>query len=198
MIKGYCYRLYCTAKNGEELIERTVFPASDSDYNADILQTPADYTRDLVYYYMDEYNPASKWRYELSECEFDAASDGDINDDYTGESLSESITSTGETTEDEVAEYFAPTHDDYWRRTRLADITRELHEPKTQLWYAVMHNEDDTDWGTGSFDFDKAVAIAKDMGENSYIAAIDGKYDVRGKQHTDTECVETYYNGEDF
>lgn len=32
-------------------------------------------------------------------------------------------------------------------------------EPPT-YWYAVMKNREDTDWGTGSDDFDKAKAMA--------------------------------------
>lgn len=67
-----------------------------------------------------------------------------------------------------------------------------------KYWYAAQRNADDNDWGTGSFDFDEAVRLAKDMGEESRIAAIDGDYDENGNETTDPICVAEYYNGEDF
>lgn len=38
-------------------------------------------------------------------------------------------------------------------------------------WYAIEMDEDDNDWGTGSFDYAEAVAMAKRM-EAKYIAVI--------------------------
>lgn len=46
-----------------------------------------------------------------------------------------------------------------------------------KLWYAVMMDNEDTDHGFGSFDLEKAIAIAKDArksgDEDAYIAVID-------------------------
>lgn len=44
----------------------------------------------------------------------------------------------------------------------------EVYHP----WYAVEKDEDDDDWGTGSFDFREAVKMAEET-ESRYIAVID-------------------------
>lgn len=44
----------------------------------------------------------------------------------------------------------------------------EVYHP----WYAVEMNEEDNDWGTGSYDYKEAVAMAERM-EARYIAVID-------------------------
>lgn len=63
-----------------------------------------------------------------------------------------------------------------------------------KLWYAVMMNNDDTDWGTGSFDraeAEKAVkAYWKDGDTEAYIAVIDANYDDDGNPTTDGLCVD--------
>jgi len=41
-----------------------------------------------------------------------------------------------------------------------------------KLWYAVMKDREDSDWGVGSFDKDEAIKMANDMGAE-YIAVID-------------------------
>ena len=67
-----------------------------------------------------------------------------------------------------------------------------------KLWYAALRDNEDQDWGTGSFDFDEAVAMAKEMGEDSIVTAIDGNYDDDGNATSDEIAVAEYHNGEDF
>lgn len=46
------------------------------------------------------------------------------------------------------------------------------------LWYAIMMDNDDTDWGYGTFERSQAVARVKELQEDgcpdAYIAVIDG------------------------
>ena len=47
---------------------------------------------------------------------------------------------------------------------------------ENKLWYALMTGNDDTDWGTGTFDKDEAIARIKSWREDykeAYIAVID-------------------------
>ena len=39
-------------------------------------------------------------------------------------------------------------------------------------WYAVLRDQDDNDWGTGSYDYDTAIEMAKAYGEEARIAVI--------------------------
>lgn len=52
---------------------------------------------------------------------------------------------------------------------------------KNTMWYAVMRDNDDTDWGTGSNNMDEAIEMAKTYRangyEDAYIAVIDGEGD---------------------
>ena len=41
-----------------------------------------------------------------------------------------------------------------------------------KTWYAVLRDQDDNDWGTGSYDYDTAVEMAKAYGEEARIAVI--------------------------
>ena len=44
------------------------------------------------------------------------------------------------------------------------------------IWYAVMTDREDTDWGTGSHDRDEAIAMVRgnlDIYPDGYIAVID-------------------------
>ena len=49
-------------------------------------------------------------------------------------------------------------------------------------WYAVMRDNEDTDWGTGSYDLDEAKAMARQWREDgspdAYIAVIDEAHKV--------------------
>lgn len=42
-----------------------------------------------------------------------------------------------------------------------------------KLWYAVMRDRDDNDWGYGSFDLEEAKAMARNLGGDAYIVVID-------------------------
>lgn len=68
----------------------------------------------------------------------------------------------------------------------------------SKLWYAALRDSEDNDWGTGSFDFDEAVAMAKEYGAESLIVAVDGNYDEDGNAASDEIAVAEYHNGEDF
>lgn len=62
-----------------------------------------------------------------------------------------------------------------------------------KLWYAVMTDLEDNDWGTGSFDVDEArakLAKIREYSPEAYIAVIDGGYDVDGNATVDPICVE--------
>lgn len=58
-----------------------------------------------------------------------------------------------------------------------------------KYWFAVEMNEEDNDWGTGSFDWDEAVEMARRMGAYK-IATIDGGYDEEGHETTEPLCIE--------
>lgn len=47
----------------------------------------------------------------------------------------------------------------------------EVYHP----WYAVQKDEDDNDWGHGSYDYAEAVQMAKDL-ECRFIAVIDERW----------------------
>lgn len=42
-----------------------------------------------------------------------------------------------------------------------------------KLWYAVLADREDNDWGYGSDSLNEAKEMSKDMGQESYIAVID-------------------------
>ena len=45
-----------------------------------------------------------------------------------------------------------------------------------KIWYAVMIDNDDTDWGTGSYDMHDAIEMVRnnmDIYPNGYVAVID-------------------------
>lgn len=58
-----------------------------------------------------------------------------------------------------------------------------------KLWYAVMRDNEDYDWGTGSFSLEEAEEMVKNYPEG-YIAVIDANYDEEGNATTDPICVE--------
>ena len=41
-----------------------------------------------------------------------------------------------------------------------------------KIWYAVLRDEEDNDWGHGSYNYDEAVEMARRMGEDARIAVI--------------------------
>lgn len=66
-----------------------------------------------------------------------------------------------------------------------------------KLWYAICKNREDSDWGTGSFDWSDAVTMAI-SNDCSVIVAVDANYDDAGDPTTDAVAVATYYRGEDY
>lgn len=60
-----------------------------------------------------------------------------------------------------------------------------------KIWYAILMDDFDNDWGTGSFDEKKACQKARDMGAKK-IAEIDADYDEDGEPHSDPICIREY------
>ena len=58
-----------------------------------------------------------------------------------------------------------------------------------KLWYAILRDEEDNDWGSGSFDKDEAIEMAKRQ-NFKYIAVINADYDDKGNATTDPLCIE--------
>ena len=58
-----------------------------------------------------------------------------------------------------------------------------------KYWYAVLSDDEDNDWGTGSFDRSEAEKM---LAKHPYgqIAVIDGDYDEDGNPTSDPICVE--------
>lgn len=67
----------------------------------------------------------------------------------------------------------------YYSRDGFCRPGKEIMEYK--YWYAVMRDNDDTDWGYGSYDLDQAKEMVKKFPEG-YIAVID--------EGPDPVCVE--------
>ena len=59
----------------------------------------------------------------------------------------------------------------------------------TNYWYALQVNNDDNDWGTGTYDREEAIKTAKER--NYYRIAII-------EEGPDPICVGGLINGEDF
>jgi len=68
-----------------------------------------------------------------------------------------------------------------------------------KLWYAVMLEDEDTDWGTGTFNRRDAIRMAHEendflegegLDRTAYVAVIDGAYDEEGNPTTDPICIE--------
>lgn len=62
-----------------------------------------------------------------------------------------------------------------------------------KLWYAVMRDREDTDWGTGSYDLDEAKATARKyraLGETeAYVAVIE--------EGDDPTCIDEIHDIDD-
>lgn len=57
------------------------------------------------------------------------------------------------------------------------------------IWYAVMRDNDDNDWGTGSTRKREALKMAKDSGPEAYVAVID--------THTNNPvCINEFHRNE--
>lgn len=81
----------------------------------------------------------------------------------------------------------------------MPEETEETEETEeARVWYAVMRDQDDNDWGTGSFNLAEAKAeVLKMDSQDAYIAVIDGQYDKDGNATTDPICVDEIMQ-EDF
>ena len=55
-------------------------------------------------------------------------------------------------------------------------------------WYAIQRDEEDNDWGDGSFSYDEAVEMAKAKGYK-IIATISGAWDSKGQPLTEGSCT---------
>lgn len=44
-----------------------------------------------------------------------------------------------------------------------------------KIWYAVLRDDEDNDWGHGSCNYHEAVKMARNMGEGARIAVIDDR-----------------------
>lgn len=53
------------------------------------------------------------------------------------------------------------------------DTLWDYIEQVRAIWYAVMKDRDDDDWGYGSPDLEEAKRMCRKMGESAYIAVID-------------------------
>lgn len=52
-----------------------------------------------------------------------------------------------------------------------------IKEYSTEFWYAYLIDEDDTDWGTGTFDKDEAIRTLEESDEYYAIAVIEMGHD---------------------
>lgn len=52
------------------------------------------------------------------------------------------------------------------------ETLKTVKTTENNYWYAVQMDAEDNDWGTGSYDYDEAVAMAKRMGGDAQIAVI--------------------------
>lgn len=50
-----------------------------------------------------------------------------------------------------------------WREATKSDIAE--YGVEEQIWYAIEVDEDDNDWGTGSFEYDEAVRMLRETAE---------------------------------
>ena len=58
-----------------------------------------------------------------------------------------------------------------------------------KYWYAILKDEEDNDWGNGSFNKDDAIEMAIECGYK-FVATINANYDEEGNPTTDGECVD--------
>lgn len=98
----------------------------------------------------------------------------------TGEVCTKGISSSEEVISQimELAAFLAPAEETTEENTEEAI---EETEETARVWYAVMRDREDNDHGTGSFDLDEALRMAREYrqigDEEAYIALIDPKDD---------------------
>ena len=57
--------------------------------------------------------------------------------------------------------YESEQFDEIWREADDSDIAE--YGVEEQTWYAIEADEDDNDWGTGSYDYDEAVRMLREI-----------------------------------
>lgn len=73
-----------------------------------------------------------------------------------------------------------------------ADDEEEDDEMETKLWYAVMRDLEDSDWGTGSYDLDEARAKVNELRDDGYTDAYIAVIDMHNE--ADPVCVEEIHD----
>lgn len=68
----------------------------------------------------------------------------------------------------------------------------EEDEMETKLWYAVMRDLEDNDWGTGSYDLDEARAKVNELRDDGYTDAYIAVIDMHNE--ADPVCVEEIHD----
>lgn len=79
--------------------------------------------------------------------------------------------------------------DDTIKINNLKHAWEVLTMENKKLWYAILRDEEDNDLGSGSFDKDEAISMAKAQNFKR-IAVVDADYDDEGNETTDTLCIE--------
>lgn len=68
-----------------------------------------------------------------------------------------------------------------------------------ELWYAVLRDREDNDWGSGSFDYEEAVQMAKERNAELIAVIRTGFFEPEGYIPAgDPICIEELQAGEDF
>ena len=73
-----------------------------------------------------------------------------------------------------------------------AEDKEEDDEMEAKLWYAVMRDLEDSDWGTGSYDLDEARAKVNELREDGYTDAYIAVIDMHNE--ADPVCVEEIHD----
>ena len=90
------------------------------------------------------------------------------------------------------AKYDAPApSEELWGEEEDED-EEEDDEMETKLWYAVMRDLEDSDWGTGSYDLDEARAKVAELREDGYADAYIAVIDMHNE--ADPVCVEEIHD----
>jgi hypothetical protein len=59
-----------------------------------------------------------------------------------------------------------------WRNVD-AEAIKYYADKYEGMWFAAMFDEDDDDWGDGSYDINEAVKMLCDEDDNAYICVVD-------------------------
>ena len=69
----------------------------------------------------------------------------------------------------------------------------------SRTWYAVMMNKNDNDWGTGSYNIEKAIErVKRDFPEEGWIAVIDEAIEEETGEAKSTIMIDVITNQEIF